>query len=225
MTSNFSDPSSAVVGDILSRTGSAGYEEWWAKVVDSGFCAAPVRLEARSAHLPTEVFARCKNRRASVCPSCSQLYAGDTWRLVHAGIVGEDDQPMLTGHPMVFVTLTAPSFGPVHSTGPFVGEPSRPDRYDYVGHVLFTWHAPRSGTGLQSDFVGWSSGTVVNRRGLLGPGSLTSRWLNYNDERSRTSTLSSASTMRRASTPTSSDHSSGRLGTSPPSRYAHEGER
>jgi hypothetical protein len=142
MKPEFSDPSPALIGDILSRTGSAGYEEWWAKVVDSGFCAAPVRLEANIAHHATEVFARCKNRRASVCPSCSQLYAGDTWRLVHAGIVGDDERSLATGQPMVFVTLTAPSFGPVHSSGPLIGEPLHPDRYDYVGHVLFTWHAP-----------------------------------------------------------------------------------
>ena len=128
-----------IVEDILSRTGSAGYEEWWAKVADSGFCAAPVRLGPSES---TEVFARCKNRRASVCPSCSQLYAGDTWRLVHAGIVGDEQEALLIEHPMVFVTLTAPSFGAVHSTGPSAGEPVHPDRYDYVGHVLFTWHAP-----------------------------------------------------------------------------------
>lgn len=138
MTAKFSDPGPAVIGDILTRAGSAGYEEWWAKVADSGFCAAPVRLANQS----TEVFARCKNRRASVCLSCSQLYAGDTWRLVHAGIVGQDERSLLGGIPMAFVTLTAPSFGAVHSTGPFVGEPLHPGRYDYVGHVLFTWHAP-----------------------------------------------------------------------------------
>jgi hypothetical protein len=142
MKSEFPDANPVLIGDILSRAGSAGYEEWWAKVVDSGFCAAPVRLEAKIAHQATEVFARCKNRRASVCPSCSQLYSGDTWRLVHAGIVGDDGRSLATGHPMVFVTLTAPSFGPVHSSGPLIGEPLDPDRYDYVGHVLFTWHAP-----------------------------------------------------------------------------------
>src|SRR5262245_61512112 len=124
MTSNLPNPGPTVVGDILSRTGSPGYEEWWAKVTDSGFCAAPVRLTFQA----TEVFARCKNRRASVCPSCSQLYAGDTWRLVHAGIVGVDETLLLGGNPMVFVTLTAPSFGPVHSAGPSVGEPLYPGR-------------------------------------------------------------------------------------------------
>ena len=140
MTLELSNPSPAVVGDILSRASSAGFEDWWAKVTDSGFCASPVRLERASSYAQTEVFVRCKNRRASVCPSCSQLYAGDTWELVHAGIAGDDE--LLTGHPMVFATLTAPSFGSIHSTGPFAGEPLCPDRYDYLGHVLFTWHAP-----------------------------------------------------------------------------------
>ena len=64
---------------------------------------------------PVEVMGRCKNRRASVCPSCSQLYAGDTWQLVHAGITATGDQDVST-HPMVFATLTAPSFGAVHRT-------------------------------------------------------------------------------------------------------------
>lgn len=189
MTLNLSNPGDAVIGDILSRAGSAGYEEWWAKVADSGFCAAPIRLEGETSHRQTEIFARCKNRRASVCPSCSQLYAGDTWQLVHAGIVGEDERTLLDGRPMVFVTLTAPSFGSVHA-GPgtasgarglcrpgrqglscrhgrpsgcavaheigdaVVGEPLCPDCYDYLGHVLFTWHAPAL----------WHRFTVVLRR-------------------------------------------------------------
>jgi len=142
MMLELSNPSPAVLGDILSRASSAGYEDWWAKVTDSGFCASPVRLERTAPDSQTEVFVRCKNRRATVCPSCSQLYAGDTWELVHAGIAGHDERSPLSDHPMVFATLTAPSFGAIHSSGPFVGEPLRPDRYDYLGHVLFTWHAP-----------------------------------------------------------------------------------
>ena len=31
---------------------------------------------------------RCGNRRAAICPSCSDLYAADTWQLVHAGACG-----------------------------------------------------------------------------------------------------------------------------------------
>jgi hypothetical protein len=142
MTLDLSDPSPVVIGDILSRVGSIGYEDWWAKVTESGFCAVPVRLEAMGSNRGSEVFARCKNRRATVCPSCSQLYAGDTWQLVHAGIVGDQERAIPARHPMVFSTLTAPSFGPVHSSGALAGQPLCPDSYDYVGHVLFTWHAP-----------------------------------------------------------------------------------
>ena len=116
MSSDFALPDSAVLGEILSRAGSAGYDEWWAKVTDSGFCAAPIRLEGNNSHERLEIFARCKNRRASVCPSCSQLYAGDTWQLVHTGIAGQE-RAVLDGLPMVFATLTAPSFGAVHSAG------------------------------------------------------------------------------------------------------------
>ena len=62
------------------------------------------------------MLARCKNRRASVCPSCSDLYAADTWQLVTAGVVGgRHGMPTtVAAHPAVFVTLTATSFGPVH---------------------------------------------------------------------------------------------------------------
>lgn len=142
MTLDLSDRGAAVVAEVVARAHSGSYEEWWAKVRESGFCASPVRL-VRGDSIHEGVLARCKNRRASVCPSCAQLYAGDTWQLVYRGI-SEDESGgrSLRRGPMVFVTLTAPSFGPVHSSGPFIGEPLHPDRYDYVGQVLFTWHAP-----------------------------------------------------------------------------------
>ncbi len=58
----------------------------------------------------------CGNRRVSVCPSCSYLYAGDAWQIVHAGMVGGAGVPDgVASHPGLFVTVTAPSFGPVHS--------------------------------------------------------------------------------------------------------------
>ena len=57
----------------------------------------------------------CKDRRASVCPSCSRLYQADAWQLVAAGIRGgKGVDPGVVGHPQLFVTLTAPSFGAVH---------------------------------------------------------------------------------------------------------------
>jgi hypothetical protein len=58
----------------------------------------------------------CGNRRESRCPSCSQVYKRDARQLVLAGLVGGKGVPeSVSAHPCVFATLTAPSFGPVHS--------------------------------------------------------------------------------------------------------------
>jgi hypothetical protein len=169
-----------LIAQIIDRAGSPGFERWWAQLAGSGYCASPVHLVSVDRTQPAQVMGRCKNRRAAVCPSCSALYAGDTWQLVHAGIVGgHHGLPTTVGsHPMVFATLTAPGFGAVHSLSrdpasgmprpchpsgagdrcphgrparcslvhdvadEDVGQPLCADCYDYVGHVLFTWHAP-----------------------------------------------------------------------------------
>jgi hypothetical protein len=58
----------------------------------------------------------CGNRREAVCPSCSAVYKRDARQLVRAGLAGGKGIPAsIAGHPCVFATLTAPSFGPVHS--------------------------------------------------------------------------------------------------------------
>ena len=58
----------------------------------------------------------CGNRREVVCPACSAVYKRDARQLVRAGLAGGKGIPeTITGHPCVFATLTAPSFGPVHS--------------------------------------------------------------------------------------------------------------
>lgn len=163
---------SETVRTILSTAGSMGYEAWWAKTRSAGFCAHPIRLTRTSRDGATTVFARCENRRAAVCPSCSDLYAADTWHLVATGL----DNDHLTGA-AVFATLTAPSFGPVHTVradsdgaprtchpgkhavcghgrdrecrivhrrgDPVVGTPLCADCYDYVSHVLTTWWFPQ----------------------------------------------------------------------------------
>jgi hypothetical protein len=62
------------------------------------------------------VHVRCNNRRESVCPSCSATYKRDARRIVLSGLSGGKGVPAsVAGHPALFVTLTAPSFGPVHS--------------------------------------------------------------------------------------------------------------
>jgi hypothetical protein len=107
-----------VVAQMIRRASSAGFDAWWQRVEAVGFCANPIHLTGRD-ELGREhqVFTRCNNRRAAACPSCSDLYSRDTWQLIHAGLQGghHDIPATVTDHPQVFVTLTAPSFGAVHT--------------------------------------------------------------------------------------------------------------
>ncbi|HEY1666260.1 MAG TPA: replication initiator [Trebonia sp.] len=73
----------------------------------------------------------CGNRRESACPACSAIYKRDARQLVRAGLVGGKGVPeSVAAHPCVFATLTAPSFGPVHSRRERNGKvlPCRPRR-------------------------------------------------------------------------------------------------
>lgn len=96
------------------------------------YCSRPIQLVGSSTTIDTstgEVLASysstsaplgvtlvpCGNRRASVCPACSRTYARDTFELIRAGAVGGKTVPVsVAANPMLFVTLTAPSFGHVH---------------------------------------------------------------------------------------------------------------
>jgi hypothetical protein len=58
----------------------------------------------------------CGNRREAVCPSCAERYRQDAYHLIAAGLRGRKGVPdSVSAHPFVFVTLTAPSFGHVHT--------------------------------------------------------------------------------------------------------------
>ncbi len=165
-----------VIAQMLRRASSPGFGSWWHRAESVGFCAQPIQLSgADTAGRRHTVWTRCNNRRAAVCPSCSDLYARDTWQLVHAGAAGgHHDIPVeVAARPQVFATLTAPSYGAVHNAGgtpchttptrsaaccrhgnqlrckithsiddPMVGQPLCRGCYDYLGHVLFTWHLP-----------------------------------------------------------------------------------
>ena len=62
------------------------------------------------------IYKPCGDRRASVCPACAERYRRDTWQLIAAGLRGGKGVPAeVAGHPAVFLTLTAPSFGLVHA--------------------------------------------------------------------------------------------------------------
>lgn len=132
----------AVVAQMIRRAASPGFNAWWQRVEAIGFCANPIHL-AGTDGLGREhhVFTRCNNRRAIVCPSCSDLYARDTWQLIHAGLRGGHHNVPTTvaEHPQVFVTLTAPSFGAVHTIRAS-GSCHPADRHDVAcQHHKRTW--------------------------------------------------------------------------------------
>ena len=122
-------PSSEEVDEMLARVVRPDFDRWAEQVERCGHCARPVRLRGRitagrrEAYSTTDepdgvLLVRCRNRRASVCPSCSYEYAGDMWQLLYAGAAGgrKGVPESVRSHPLVFVTLTAPGFGPVHTT-------------------------------------------------------------------------------------------------------------
>ncbi len=111
---------------------SGRFDAWSEALARVGACSRPIRLHGSSHTVDTttgEVVSsysseseplgithlRCGNRRASQCPSCSRLYAGDMFHLIRAGVVGGKAVPELVAdNPLVFATFTAPSFGAVH---------------------------------------------------------------------------------------------------------------
>ncbi|WP_431988119.1 replication initiator [Streptomyces parvulus] len=174
--------------DALRIAQDPDFPRWLQQITATGGCAHPVHLSGSTTTLdgttgeilrhydtrnePGErLLVRCRNRRATICPACSRLHAGDTFHLVRAGLIGGKNVPAtVRTRPRLFVTLTAPSFGAVHRAGqtcrprrdggacehgrtlgchtahapdaPAVGQPLCPDCYDYTAHVL--WHAHAS---------------------------------------------------------------------------------
>ncbi|MFF6774396.1 replication initiator protein RepSA [Streptomyces sp. NPDC012637] len=166
----------ATLGDLLRVAGSPGFDRLTEQIRHTGGCAAPIRLSGGTKLVdPTTrtllhayttdaepggvLRVACGNRRASRCPSCAWTYAGDTYHLIRAGLVGAPDKgtpDTIRDHPRVFATLTAPSFGPVHNRpgnrpcrcgtrhaedAPELGTPLDLATYDYAGAVLWNNHA------------------------------------------------------------------------------------
>src|SRR3978361_835428 len=132
MTPSTTLPSRSVE-EIVRRAERPDFDRWAEQVARCGHCSRPVRLRGRIEHRdlsgrriasPTEpapdrvLLVRCGNRRASACPSCSYEYAGDMWQLLYAGAAGgrKGVPESIRSHPLVFPPLTAPGFGPVHTT-------------------------------------------------------------------------------------------------------------
>jgi hypothetical protein len=121
-----------VLQEVIDRAGP-GYDRWMEQVAQTGYCAHPVRLRGAVEHADPQtgevrtvysterepdatLLKACGNRRASVCPSCSATYRADSFQLLAAGLRGGKGVPeTVNGHPRLFVTFTAPSFGKVHT--------------------------------------------------------------------------------------------------------------
>ncbi|WP_432033179.1 replication initiator protein RepSA [Streptomyces antibioticus] len=166
----------AVLADVLRLAGAPGFDRVQDQIRRTGGCSDPIHLQGatvtrdratgRVLHTYStdsepggRLRVACGNRRASRCPSCAWTYAGDTYHLIRAGLVGDPAKgtpDTIREHPRVFATLTAPSFGPVHNRpgnrpcrcgvrhaeeAPELGTPLDPDTYDYAGAVLWNNHA------------------------------------------------------------------------------------
>ncbi|MFJ3694926.1 replication initiator protein RepSA [Streptomyces sp. NPDC090052] len=166
----------ATLTDALRVAGAPGFDRWQEQIHRTSGCSQPIHLTGwtltrdkatgetlHSYSTATEPGGRlrlaCGNRRASRCPSCAWTYAGDTYHLIRAGLAGDDRRDIpadVRDHPRVFLTLTAPSFGPVHNRpgvrpcrcgtrhtddDPALGTSLDPDTYDYECAVLFNNHA------------------------------------------------------------------------------------
>ncbi|MEV1291518.1 replication initiator [Pseudonocardia sp. NPDC049635] len=159
--------------DLSHLLRSDGFQTWRREVTAIGGCAAPIHLSGSSriydratgtvlTEREGDILAPCGNRRASVCPACSDRYASDAYHLLRSGMAGGKGVPdTAAAHPRLFVTLTAPSFGAVHSRrvtarglvvpcrcgdkhhrdDPRVGTALDPTTHDYTGAVLWQAHA------------------------------------------------------------------------------------
>jgi len=105
------------------------------------FCAKPFEVKPG-------VYVRCQSRSTAVCQSCAGIYSGDWRAIIRSGVFDADT----SGFRFFMLTLTAPSFGAVHSSGKvgqeerrcrcgarhddderlLAGTPISPDTYDYT---------------------------------------------------------------------------------------------
>jgi hypothetical protein len=121
-----SDP--VLLAGIVQRASAPGFERFRSQLRSSGYCALPVRLRgeicdqhgqrvwATDGEPDGVLRVACGNRREAVCPSCAERYRQDAYHLIGAGMRGGKGVPdSVSAHPFVFATLTAPSFGHVHT--------------------------------------------------------------------------------------------------------------
>ncbi len=124
----------ASAGAILELAARDDFHRWEAQLAATGHCASPIRLQGRIDAIdratgqarvmydtdtePGGVLRiACGNRREHACPACSAVYKNDARQIIRSGLTGGKGIPdTIATHPCVFATLTAPGFGPVHTT-------------------------------------------------------------------------------------------------------------
>jgi integrase len=124
----------ASAGAILELAARDDFHRWEAQLASTGHCASPIRLAGRIDAIdratgqarvmydtdtePGGVLrVACGNRREHICPACSTVYKNDARQIIRSGLIGGKGIPgTVATHPCVFATLTAPGFGPVHTT-------------------------------------------------------------------------------------------------------------
>ncbi|GAB2866862.1 plasmid replication initiator protein [Actinocorallia aurea] len=174
----------------IERAKMPDFPRWHQMMNATGGCGQPIRLQGErftvdgttgeliesytTADEPNGyLLTACGNRRASRCAACSEVYREDTYHLIISGLIGGKGVPeQVSAHPRAFLTLTAPSFGAVHtrrSDGTcrrrrdrqvcehgrpqgcgirhapedrMLGQPVCEDCYDYPAAVLWNAHAP-----------------------------------------------------------------------------------
>ncbi|WP_399927003.1 replication initiator [Streptomyces kanamyceticus] len=192
--------------DLIELANTGDFDRVTEQVRDLRGCTNPINLHGwtvttdqatkevvrsyRSEDEPTgRLLTTCGNRRSSRCPACSRVYAADTYHLIKTGLSGgKNVAETVRDHPRAFVTLTAPSFGPVHNCKtdavgkplpcacgahhtedePVVGAPLNPATYDYTGAVLWNAHAGQL----------WARFTTYLRRALAAHLGMTQKALN-----------------------------------------------
>lgn len=143
---NLPDLGSEAAQAIAGRIADGSFTDFAHALAGAGNCSHPIRLRGGSqtldaatgevlstfdtADLPFGVaFKPCGNRREHVCPACSRVYARDTFEVIRNGALGGKTIPeTVADNPLLFVTLTGPSFGLVH--GGSSGRACRPRRRD-----------------------------------------------------------------------------------------------
>ena len=199
---------SLVARDLVHRAAGPQLGRWQEQVAATGYCAHPIRLTGRTMHVDQatgevrEVYdtadepdavllTACGNRRESRCPSCAATYRADAYQLVRAGLDGGKGVPdSIARHPRLFVTFTAPSFGPVHTSRERRGKrrPCRPrdrDKRRPHGRPVGCWarHRPddppwaRRSASTASTPRAWRSGTPWRpSSGGAPPSTCAGRW-------------------------------------------------